>query len=111
MLFVDDAVETYMRAAGQIGRVAGRAFNLGGGPDNAVTLLDVLGAIAQVTGRQPDVEFQPWRPGDQRYFVADARLVRRELGLAAPLGWRAGLARLADWLATQRNGQAQAAGA
>ena len=111
VLFVEDAVETYMRAAGQIGRLAGRAFNLGGGPDNAVTLLAVLHAIAQATGRRPRVEFEAWRPGDQRYFVADARLVRHQLGLPAPLPWRVGLARLADWLATERAEQAQAADA
>ena len=111
VLFVEDAVETYMRAAGQIGRLAGRAFNLGGGPDNAVTLLAVLAAIAEATGRRPKVTFEGWRPGDQRYFVADARLVRRELGLPAPLGWRAGLVRLAKWLAMERAEQAQAADA
>ena len=111
VLFVDDAVETYMQAAGQIGRAAGRAFNLGGGSANAVTLLDVLGAIAGITGHQPSVQFHPWRPGDQRYFVADTSQVRQALGLPEPLGWQAGLARLADWLAASPSDQAQAADA
>ena len=111
VLFVDDAVETYLRAAKQIGRVAGRAFNLGGGPDNAVTLRTVLDAIATLTGRSPRIEFQPWRPGDQRYFVADTRRVREALALPQPLPWRAGLARLAQWLAAERSDQAQAADA
>ena len=111
VLFVDDAVETYVRAAGQIGQVMGRAFNLGGGPDNAVTLLDVLGAISGIAGRPPAVDFRPWRPGDQRYFVADARQIRDRLGLGQPLGWQAGLARLAGWLAAARSDRAAAADA
>ena len=51
VLFVDDAVEAYVRAAARIGAVSGQAFNLGGGPANAVTLLDVLGAIDGGHGR------------------------------------------------------------
>ncbi len=111
VLFVDDAVETYLRAASQIGRVAGRAFNLGGGPDNAVTLRAVLDAISTLTGRPPRIEFQPWRPGDQRYFVADTSRVREVLALPSPLPWRTGLARLVQWLAAERAEQAQAADA
>ncbi len=111
VLFVDDAVETYIRAAGAIGQVSGRAFNLGGGPGNAVTLHAVLGAIAELTGRAPTVEFQAWRPGDQRYFVADSARVRTALALPAPVGWQAGLARLAHWLQVERSDQAQAADA
>ncbi len=102
VLFVDDAVAAYMAAADRIGTVAGRAFNLGGGPGNAVTLLDVLAEIERATNRRAEISFDAWRPGDQRYFVADTRRARAELGLAAPLPWRDGLGRLAHWLMTER---------
>ena len=109
VLFVDDAVEAYVRAAANIGAVSGQAFNLGGGPANAVTLLDVLGAIEAVIGHRPEVGFDAWRPGDQRYFVADTRRVRDALGLPAALGWREGMARLASWLMTERSALSEAA--
>jgi CDP-paratose 2-epimerase len=109
VLFVDDAVEAYVRAAAGIGSVSGRAFNLGGGPANAVTLLNVLQAIEEATGREPEVTFDAWRPGDQRYFVADTRAVMGALGLPAPLGWREGIARLAHWLSAERPALAGAA--
>ena len=111
VLFVDDAVEAYLRAAERIGQVSGRAFNLGGGPANAVTLLDVLAAIQAATGRKPDVRFDAWRPGDQRYFVADSRRAAAALGLPPALGWRDGLARLAAWLVAERGALAAAADA
>ena len=111
VLFVDDAVEAYLRAADRIGQVSGRAFNLGGGPANAVTLLDVLAAIRAATGRKPDVRFDAWRPGDQRYFVADSRRAAAALDLPPALGWRDGLARLAAWLVAERGALAAAADA
>ena len=40
--------------------------------------------------------FSGWRPGDQRYFVADTTAIRRDLSLPLPVDWRSGLARLAE---------------
>lgn len=99
ILFVDDAVSAYVAAWRRIGQVAGRPFNLGGGPANAVSLLELISHIEQVIGRKVALEFGDWRAGDQRYYVSDASAARRELGLAAPRGWRSGVALLAEWLA------------
>ena len=109
VLFVDDAVEAYIRAADRIGAVSGRAFNLGGGPANAVTLRDVLAMVETLTGRPADVQFDAWRPGDQRYFVADTRLVRDALSLPPAVNWRDGVARLAHWLIAERTATVEAA--
>ncbi len=102
VLYVDDAVDAYVAAWARIGQVSGQAFNLGGGPDNAVTLRQVLAEIGAVTGRTPDLRFSDWRPGDQRYFVADTGRARRALGLGLAVDWRDGLRRLASWIAGER---------
>ena len=102
VLFVDDAVEAYLGAWQRMDEVAGQAFNLGGGPCNAVTLLEVLAEIGEITGRTPDLRFSDWRPGDQRYFVADTRRVNAALGLPAAVPWRVGLRRLAEWVAAEQ---------
>lgn len=105
ILWVDDAVDAYMSAWKRIGRVGGRAFNLGGGPANAVSLLQVIGQIESILGYSLALEFADWRPGDQRYFVADTRRAQNALGLALSLNWRAGLTRLADWMTSHRKPQ------
>ena len=111
VLFVDDAVDAYLAAWRRIGMVSGQAFNLGGGPRNAVTLLQVLAEIGDVTGRTPELRFSQWRPGDQRYFVADTRRAEQALGLSRSVGWRDGLRRLAAWVdAEQRVLEPAAAG-
>ena len=102
VLYVDDAVDAYIAAWERIADVSGQAFNLGGGPANAVTLLQILAEIAKVTGRQADLRFSDWRPGDQRYFVADTRRATVALGLGRAVGWRDGLQRLARWVALER---------
>jgi CDP-paratose 2-epimerase len=102
ILEVGNAVEAYVAAWQRIDCVAGRAFNLGGGPANAVSLRTLIDHIGALVGAEPDVRFDDWRAGDQRYFVADRRAATKALDLAAPMPWRAGVARLARWLASER---------
>ncbi|WP_066780742.1 SDR family NAD(P)-dependent oxidoreductase [Sphingomonas sp. CCH5-D11] len=102
ILEVSDAVDTYRSLWRQIDQHSGQVFNLGGGPDNAVSLRTVLAEIETVVGRPIDLRFGSWRAGDQRYFVADRRAAEEALGLAKPADWRTGLRRLATWLSDER---------
>ena len=102
ILDVSNAVDAYIQAWRRIDEVAGRAFNLGGGPDNAVSLRQLLAYMGELTGREVDVTFSDWRAGDQRYFVADTRAAERALGLELKVAWREGVAQLARWLAEER---------
>lgn len=107
ILNVGDAVEAYMSAWRHIERVSGRAFNLGGGPANAVSLRQLIAEIERITGREVKTAYSDWRAGDQRYYVSDTSAARRELGLQRPLDWRTGVAELADWLQAEGLGARQ----
>ena len=98
VLYVDDAVAAYVAAWRRIGAVSGRAFNLGGGPANAVSLQRLLNHLGMLLRREVDVRFEASRPGDQRWFVANMSAARSALDLATPVGWQGGLARLHDWV-------------
>ena len=102
ILDVSDAVAAYLAAWRDIDAIAGRAFNLGGGPDNAISLRLLLAYIGDLIGREVDVSFSDWRAGDQRYFVADTRAAESALGLGRKVDWRSGVAALARWLAEVR---------
>ncbi|HEY0014541.1 MAG TPA: SDR family NAD(P)-dependent oxidoreductase [Allosphingosinicella sp.] len=102
ILDVSNAVEAYVKVWQQIDRISGRAFNLGGGPANAVSLRELLAFMSEILGRDVDVQFSDWRAGDQRYFVADTRAIRSELGLSPAIPWKDGVAKLANWLSETR---------
>lgn len=100
LLFVDDLVDAVALAFANIDALSGQAFNIGGGPPNTTSLLRLLEMIGELEGSQPDVQFDDWRPGDQRYYVSDTRR------FAALTGWRprtdvaTGIGLLRDWLAS-----------
>jgi len=104
VLHVRDAVAAYRAMLDAIDTVKGRAFNLGGGPGNAVSLHMVLSEIEAVLGYAIPVSRAAWREGDQLYFVADTGRLQTELGWRPAMGWRDGLRDLADWLRAERVG-------
>ena len=106
ILHVDDAVAAYRAVMTRIDAVSGTAFNLGGGPRNAVSLRAVINEIATVTGRPPAMAHEDWRVGDQLYFVADTRRLQNATGWRANVAWRDGLRHLADWLSSDRTAAA-----
>ena len=55
-----------------------RAYNLGVG--DGVSVLELLAAIARVTGREVPLQRAPRRPGDSPALVADSRRAAKELG-------------------------------
>jgi len=99
VLFVDDLVAALVRAWAQIDLVRGRAFNIGGGPTNTLSLFELLDMIEQLRGERPAVEFEPWRESDQRYYVSDTRAFSAATGWQPRVGPRAEVEALHGWLA------------
>lgn len=97
VLFVGDLVNAIDCAFDHIDDVSGRAFNIGGGPANTTSLLELvelIGALAPV----PDVRFEAWRPSDQRFYVSDTSAFSRITGWRPGVGVAVGVQRLCDWL-------------
>jgi CDP-paratose 2-epimerase len=102
ILFVDDLVDAFLLAERHMDRLAGQAFNIGGGPRNAISLLDLLDCIEALHGKRPDVDFCDWRTGDQRYYVSDTRRFQQATGWNPRFSAADGIARLHGWLADTR---------
>lgn len=103
ILHVRDAVAAYRGVLQNIETVRGQAFNLGGGPANAVSLRMVLQEIEQITGAAVPVAHAPWRTGDQFYFVSDTRKLEQRIGWRPRVGWREGIRDLAAWIGRLRS--------
>jgi CDP-paratose 2-epimerase len=72
-------VKAFLLAQNGIG---GQVFNIGGGPANTTSLLELLTLIGEPRGRALGVRFDVWRPADQRYHVPDTRTFSASTGKA-----------------------------
>jgi CDP-paratose 2-epimerase len=102
ILFIDDLVDAFLLAERNREKLAGRAFNMGGGPGSTISLLDLLDHIESLHGSRPDVAFDGWRTGDQRWYVSDTRAFEQATGWRRRVDAAEGIARLHDWLLTRK---------
>ena len=98
VLFVDDLVDAFLLARERPREVAGRAFNMGGGPGNTLSLLELLDVVEELGGARPRVSFADWRIADQRWYVSDPRAFGALTGWEPRTGVREGVGRLHGWL-------------
>ena len=98
VLFVDDLLDAYQAAVARRERLAGQIFNLGGGPGNTLSLLELLDLLQERLGRAPEVSFAGWRAGDHRVYVSDTRKAQRELDWSPRVSPAEGVNRMVDWV-------------
>jgi len=105
VLFVDDLVDAMLLAHDRIDQLTGTAFNMGGGPANTTSLMELIDAIERLHGARPELIRDAWRTGDQRYYVSDTRRFAEATGWAPRVGVEEGLSRLYAWLREDRVGR------
>lgn len=102
-LFVEDLVDALLLAQARICELSGQAFNIGGGPANTTSLLELLEMIRGLHGRMPAVRYAGWRTADQRYYVSDIRKFSRATGWTPKVDVPTGVRRLYAWLRDSGN--------
>lgn len=102
VLYVEDLIDAFLLARAKIDRLSGLAFNIGGGPANTLSLIELIDLIHQVHGEIPRVRFESWRTGDQRFYVSDLRRFQAATGWAPRTSVRDGITRLYRWLLESR---------
>ena len=98
LLFVGDLVEAFLAARAKLDVCSGEVFNIGGGPKNCASVLDVLKRAGALTRSELALAFADWRTGDQRYYVSDIRKFSQLTGWQPRVSLASGLVQLSDWL-------------
>ena len=103
VLFVDDLIEAMLRAVDRPSVVAGQVYNLGGGPDNSLSVWTEFGPMLErILGRTVSVSHEDWRPGDQKVYISDISKASRDLNWRPKIGVEEGVRRLVEWVEANR---------
>jgi CDP-paratose 2-epimerase len=99
VLWIEDLVRAYDLAAANIDVAAGKIYNIGGGPANAMSVWAEFGPLLEELARRPiPVKYGDWRPGDQPVYISDISRAQRELGWTPQVGLREGIGKLWRWV-------------
>ncbi len=98
ILHVNDLIHAYELAIENPDNIAGRAFNIGGGPDNTLSLLELIAILEGRLGRKIPFSYDQWRAGDQKVFVCNVDKAESNLGWKSEIDVATGVNRLYDWI-------------
>ena len=99
LLHISDLLWAYDLAIQRIDEISGSAINLGGGPENTITIWSEFGPLLEsLLGRPVKVAWDSWRPGDQRVFVANIHRAEERLGWRPQIKPVEGIHNLYEWV-------------
>lgn len=73
-------------------------YNIGGGPDNAISLIECIGLIEELLGMKVTIRFESERPGDMYYFICDITKAGSMLQFEPCIRPREGVSSLLAWI-------------
>lgn len=102
VLFIDDLVKAFLSAERKIKQTSGRVYNIGGGAENQMSLLELVSFLEKHLGHKLDYSYADWRPGDQPVFVCDVSKAQKEFGWKPTTSVHRGVKKLFDWVVENR---------
>lgn len=99
LLYIDDLIRAYDMAIEAGDTTRGSIYNIGGGCLNSLSVWKEFGPmLSAITGKKPGIVHESWRPGDQKIFIADTRLAKRDFGWEPRVSLARGLIHVYDWV-------------
>jgi CDP-paratose 2-epimerase len=99
VLHARDMINLYFSAVHHANAAAGKAFNIGGGAVNSLSLLELFTLLEELTGTKLEYVQLPPRESDQRVFIADIRKATALMNWSPVVNCRQGVKEMSDWVA------------
>lgn len=98
VLYIEDLINAYDAAVNAIEKTSGQAYNIGGGPQNTLSLLELADLLSECLGNRLEYSFDDWRPGDQLVYISDISKAEADFGWKPQVDAVTGVTKLVDWL-------------
>lgn len=100
ILFSEDTVNLYFKALEKIEKIKGKAFNIGGGIYNSLSLLELINLLENKFEIIIDYKELPPRKSDQKFFVADLTKTKELIGWKPKISYEKGIEKMIEWIFT-----------
>lgn len=98
VLHAQDMADLYLAAAENIEKIKGQAFNIGGGIENSLSLLELFSMLEKMLNIKLNYTKLAPRQSDQKFFVADISKATKLLGWKPRVSKEQGIAEMVAWI-------------
>jgi CDP-paratose 2-epimerase len=102
ILYVGDLLDAFAAVREHRSHTEGEVFNVGGGLENTLSLLELVDEIERMTGQRLRYTQEPMRQGDQFVYVSDTSKLTRATGWRPQTAVGETLSAILDWWTRNR---------
>jgi len=100
VLFADDICQLYFQAINKISICRGQAYNIGGGLENSLSLIELFVLLENEMDIRMNYIRQEQRKSDQKFFVADISKAKNQIEWFPKVSKFEGVKKNLDWIST-----------
>lgn len=98
ILYIDDLIDAFIKVYRNINKTNGKSYNIGGGKYNSVSLLEFIDLLEDSSNKKVKSKFRGWRPADQRIYISDIRLAKKDFDWTPKVDIKKGINLLFKWI-------------
>jgi CDP-paratose 2-epimerase len=98
ILFSDDVVQLYYKAMDRFDVLKGEAFNIGGGAENSISLLELFDVLKEKTGNEIKYRTNTMRKSDQKVYISKINKISNAIEWVPDISLDAGLDLMLEWV-------------
>jgi CDP-paratose 2-epimerase len=98
ILFASDIVNCYFKAISMARITAGQAYNIGGGMENSMSILELFDFLEKLLDVKLRYECIEWRQSDQKYFVSNFDKALNDFQWMPKISKNEGLLEMLNWV-------------
>ncbi|MCS7005428.1 MAG: GDP-mannose 4,6-dehydratase [Cytophagales bacterium] len=100
VLFASDLISCYEKAIQHIDKTQGQVYNIGGGMENSLSLLELFAFLEKELDIQMNYQQLPWRQSDQKVFVANINKAKQDFKWQPLVNKEEGIRHMINWTET-----------
>lgn len=101
VLNASDVVELYFKSIDDFNLLKGKAFNIGGGIQNSLSIIELLKLLEQILSIEININFLNARQSDQLVFIADNQKITELINWKPNLSYEEGIRNYIYWIKEQ----------
>lgn len=100
ILYIDDLIKAYFLAYKNRQKISGEVFNIGGGPSNAISILELFDRLSlyKKDFDKKKLNFSKWRVGDQKIFISNNNKAKKILNWEPEHSISQGIDKIFNWI-------------
>ena len=97
ILYIDDIISAMYKITLNNNLISGDIFNIAGGPDNTLSVLELIKLVENITGNKSKDKILDMRKADKVVMYLDISKAKKELDWEPKVGIYEGLEKLIKW--------------